>query len=124
MSQWKKFLYSTYKNVILKRKFKSFFALFFDREYRDDINFISLITKNKINIKKSFIPLTRIRYGHKVHYPLYALSLAISNEPFPSLRVVEYNSFYYVVDGNHRLFATQFNHKLYSNPIVEVWEMV
>jgi hypothetical protein len=108
MNKFFKFLNSFYKNVILKRKFKSFFMILTDKEFRAQLNHLHFLTKDCVNQRLEDIDSDQIVYGHKIVYPEYEEYLCqqhpLSLQP---IRVVLDSSVdkYRVVDGNHRLKA-------------------
>lgn len=101
---------SFYKNIIVKRKFKSYWQSFVDPEYRAQLNELYEITKHSSKREIRYVKTSLLVPGHKIIYPDYALSLlkkvyddeTVELEP---IRVIEHEGKFVVVDGNHRLPA-------------------
>jgi hypothetical protein len=106
MSKWERILRSFYKNIILKRKFKSYYQSFVDKEYRAQINELYELTKHSTGTVMKYVPTSLLTPGHKIIYPEYAQSLIDNEEAqLEPIKVVACSSGYVVVDGNHRLPA-------------------
>lgn len=106
MSKWERILRSFWKNIIIKRKFKSYWQSFVDREYRSQINVLYLLTKDSKGTEMRYVPTDMLKAGHKIIYPKYSQSLIDNEEsPLEPIKVVEYAGEFIVVDGNHRLPA-------------------
>jgi hypothetical protein len=107
MTKWQAFLRSTYKNVIVKRKYRAFMALLFDPSYRRDLNKLHELTKYTTNKEMRAINADSLVPGHRIVYPIYALGLFSVAKDLPPIRVVfdAVQGKYVVIDGNHRLPA-------------------
>lgn len=107
MTKWRAFCRSFHKNVIVKKKYKAFGHLLFDREYRASIEKLHQLTKNCTKNEVKPVHIDDLVPGHKIVYPAYALSLFGVANNLPKIRVVYDNERhkYVVVDGNHRLPA-------------------
>jgi len=106
MSKWERILRSFYKNIIQKRKFRSYYQSFVDKEYRAQINELYELTKNSTGTEMRYVPTNLLTPGHKIIYPKYAQSLIDNEEsPLEPIKVVAWSGGYVVVDGNHRLPA-------------------
>jgi len=112
MIQFKRMWRSFYKNIIIKRKFRSYWTSFVDKEYRDQIRHIYQITKHCTASKMMNIPTHMLVHGHKVIYRGYANDLVFNDcADLEPIKVVEYQGQYVVVDGNHRLPAIMSRYK-------------
>lgn len=106
MSKWERILRSFYKNVIIKRKFKSYWQSFVDIEYRAQINRLYELTKDSTGTEMRYVPTDKLVAGHKIIYPKYTQMLIDNEEsPLEPIKVVEHEEKFVVVDGNHRLPA-------------------
>ena len=106
MAKWERILRSFYKNIIIKRKFKSYWQSFVDMEYRAQINKLYELTKDSTGTVMRYISTDLLVPGHKIIYPKYAQSLIENEEsPLEPIKVVEHDGKFVVVDGNHRLPA-------------------
>lgn len=103
----KKMATSFHKNVIVKKKYKSFLMAIVNPNMRRDLNRMYELTKNCTRTDLKSIPVNSLRHGHQVVYPDYALSLFAGAKDLPRIRVVydPARDVYVVVDGNHRLPA-------------------
>lgn len=100
--KWRSF----YKNIIVKRKFRSYWMFITDKEYRAQINNLYELTKNSVGTRMKFVPTSLLVHGHNVVYMEYATKLMMDdNVELPPVKVVKSNGKYVVVDGNHRLPA-------------------
>jgi 23S rRNA-/tRNA-specific pseudouridylate synthase len=108
MKRFKRHCKSFYKNVIVKKKFKSYIQSFIDSEYRRQLNELYALTHDKVKTERRFVNVERIVHGHKVIYPEYEQML-LNNDSIPiaPIRVVQKDETYLVVDGNHRLAAVK-----------------
>ena len=104
-----RFLSSFYRNVILKRKFKVFWALLTDKEFQKNLNHLYELTKNCTRIERLCLNAEQICYGHKIFYRSYCVKLADNKDDIPRIKVVADPKLgedkYRVVDGNHRFLA-------------------
>lgn len=109
MSKLKGFLFSFYKNTIKKRKFRPFFAILFDKQFRNDLDTIYHYTKGCTKREIREIEVEQIHYSHKIFYWDYTLYLLNNEESLEitPIRVVYMSDRkgYLVADGNHRLMA-------------------
>lgn len=105
MNKLKRFLLSTYRNVILKGKFRPFLLIIFDKSFREDIERLSYLTRKCTKVRRAVVQLRDLGPGHRVVYPKYVKGLKASTILMSDnrLRVVSDGVGYTVVDGNHRL---------------------
>ncbi len=119
MKKFFAFCKSFYKNVIIKRKFKAFWLILTDPEFKANLNRLHDLCKGKKRLVTRRISKDRIVPGHRIVYPAYAQSL-VGAVYIPPIKVV-YDSKrrkYVIVDGNHRLPAILATSTKYA--IVEV----
>lgn len=106
MEKWKRILRSFHKNIIIKRKFRSYWMSFVDREYRAQINRLYDLTKDSKGTEMRLVRTAMLVHGHKIIYPEYTLSLMLDDTtPLEPIKVVLSYGKYVVIDGNHRLPA-------------------
>lgn len=108
MKKLKRMWRSFHKNIIVKKKFRSYFMSIVDKEYRQQINRIYELTKDSKTTVMEEIPSWRIEPGHKIIYPEYELWLYCNcnNLKIDPIKVVsDGKGKFIVVDGNHRLTA-------------------
>lgn len=97
---------SFHKNIIIKRKFKSYWQSIVDAEYRGQINRLFELTKDSKGTEMRYVRTSLLVFGHKIIYPKYALSLMIDDSvQLEPIKVVEHEGKFVVIDGNHRLPA-------------------
>lgn len=120
MKKFKQFLKSTWKNVILKRKFKAFAMLIIDKEYRDQLNYLYELTKDCTKVTVKDVSLFYIVRGHKIIYKNYCKKLWLNPELIKEPLKVKWDKkegVYLVIDGNHRYEPLRY-HKLLKNETV------
>lgn len=102
LRMWRSF----HKNIIVKRKFKSYWTSFVDSGYRAEINRLFDLTKNSTRTEMRLVPTSLLVHGHRIIYPEYTLSLMLDDTtPLEPIKVVEHDGVFVVIDGNHRLPA-------------------
>lgn len=106
MKKFKRILRSFHKNIIVKRKFRSYWMSFVDMEYRAQINNLFELTKDSVGTEFRLVPTSLLVHGHKIIYPEYTASLMLDDTTeLEPIKVVEHNGKFVVIDGNHRLPA-------------------
>jgi hypothetical protein len=110
MKKFKAFCRSFYKNVIVKKKVRGFFYLFFTKEGRTAVERLWELTKNCTRIEVVTLDYECIQPGHRIIYKKYAdyLLKNCREIKIPMIRVVAdptCKGRFIVVDGNHRLPA-------------------
>lgn len=97
---------SFYKNIIIKKKFKSYWISFTDAGYRAEINRLYELTKDSTGTEMRMVRTDLLVHGHRIIYPEYTKSLMLDDTTqLEPIRVVWHNDKYVVIDGNHRLPA-------------------
>lgn len=106
MKKWQRILRSFYKNIVIKKKFKSYWVSFTDAGYRAEINRLFDLTKDSKGTVMRLIRTDLLVHGHRIIYPKYTESLMLDDTTeLEPIRVVKHEDKYVVVDGNHRLPA-------------------
>lgn len=106
MRKLKRMWRSFHKNIIVKRKFRSYWMSLVDLEYRSQIKYIFDITKETTQSKIAFVPINLLVHGHKIVYHEYAAALMVDDEVnLEPIKVFYHKGMYVVIDGNHRLPA-------------------
>lgn len=115
------FFRSLWKNLILKRKFKSYWLYLTDNEYKRDIDYLYEITKHKRDWKRAVVPFGQLVPSHKVVYPEYVATIPKGSD-WPVLNVTKDGPGYRIIDGNHRFEAM----KAWTDPnqLIPVNELV
>lgn len=109
MNKFIRIVKSFYKNIIIKRKFRSYWMSFTDSEYRSQITRIYNLTKNSTGAELRYVPTDTLVHGHKLIYHSYAQSLIENEEKsLEPIKVFFHEGKHIVVDGNHRLPAILF----------------
>lgn len=106
MKKWQRIWRSFYKNIIIKRKFRSYWMSFMDSEYRAQINRLYDLTKDSKGTEMRYVRTSLLVHGHKIIYPKYTESLMLDDTTkLEPIKVVQSYGKYIVIDGNHRLPA-------------------
>lgn len=106
MGKYKRIWRSFYKNIIIKRKFKSYWTSFTDAGYRAEINRLFELTKNSKGTEMRLVRTSLLVHGHRIIYPKYTASLMLDDTTqLEPIKVIEHEGKFVVIDGNHRLPA-------------------
>lgn len=98
------FCKSFWKNCILKRKFKSYYLFFTDKEFKKDIEYLYQLTKFKREFVISQVTFGKLIPSHRIVYPEYVKQLD-DGRLLELLKVTKDGPGYRIIDGNHRFEA-------------------
>jgi len=111
---------------LYKGHFRRIYLYLLDKDFREDINFIAEIKKQKLKKIRAKVPLYAIEHSHRVIYRNWVRTLVAeycdSLNNYDLIELYEYAPGKFLpLDGNHRLAALNITHSKADDVEVFLW---